>query len=140
VSILAFVLNVTLPIESVKKQQQSVITGISFLHKKLTEYTLLNDRVKNISNLISKRKDYGLQVNEIFNILPADVSTNSLNIQIGKLSMIVSSTSLLSVNKFIDNLVLLGAKGKTINNIVLQGLTLDVNSGKYSLNLQANLP
>lgn len=139
-SVLIFVLNITLPIETIKKQQQATIVGISFFHKKLTEYTLLSDRIKNTSNIISKREDYGNQINEIFNKIPADSSIDALNIQPGKMIIIVSSASLFSINKFIDNMVAFGVQGKIIKNVIIQGLTLNVDGGKYSLSLLAQFP
>jgi len=139
-SLLAFILNITLPIESVKKEQQGFITQISGFDKKLTQYTLLSDRVKNISSVISKRKDYGPQVSVLFGITPTDVSIDTLNIEAGKLVLDVSSSSLLSVNKFIDDIVALGTKSKVVKNIIIEGLTLNVASGKFALSLQADVP
>jgi hypothetical protein len=139
VSVLAFILNITIPIDSVKKEQQAAIAGISLFHKKLTQYVLLNDRVKNISSLIGKRANYVSQINQIYGITPADASISALGIEKNKISVTVSSMSLLSINKIIDSVVSLGVNGKTIKNVVIQGLTLDVGSGKYSLSLQADI-
>jgi hypothetical protein len=138
-SILAFILNVTLPIETVKKEQQATISGISFFDTKLTQYTLLTDRVKNIANIIAKRADYGAQLSQIFGKIPADSSIDTLNIQTGKISIIISSASLLSINSFLDAIVAFGNEGKILKNVVIQGLTLDAENGKYSLNIQANI-
>jgi hypothetical protein len=138
-SILAFVLNVTLPIEAVKKQQQAAITGIALFNNKLTQYSLLSDRAKNISDIISKRQDYGLQVEEISGKIPADASVDTMNIVSGKITIVVSSTSLLSINKFIDDMVAFGAKEKIIKNVIIQGLTLNFDNGKYSLSLLADI-
>jgi competence protein ComGC len=139
-SVLAFVLNITLPIESVKKQQQGTLAEISLFHKKLTQYTLLSDRVKNISNIISKRENYVPQANAIFGKIPSDATIDEFNIQAGKITLGVSSTSLLSINKVIDDIVAFGAKGEIIKNVIIQGLTLSVESGRYSLSIQADVP
>jgi hypothetical protein len=139
-SVLFFILNVTLPIGTVKKEQQATVVGLSFFHKKLTQYTLLSDRVKNTSNIISKRQNYGQQIDAIFGKVPPDASIDTLNVQPGKLDIVISSASLLSINKFIDDMVAFGAKGKTIKNVIIQGLVLNVSGGKYSLNIQADIP
>lgn len=140
VSILIFVLNLTLPLESVKKEQNTTAANISFLHKKLVTYTLITDRVKNISNILSQRGNYIPQVNEILGKVPTDISIDGLEIQTGQVSISVSGTSLLPINKFIDDMVSLGVKGKAIKDVVIQGLSLDTNSGKYSLSMKANIP
>src|ERR1035437_3388565 len=64
-SILVFVLNLTLPLDSVKKEQSATAANISLLHKKLVTYTLITDRVKNISNILSQRGDELPQLNAI---------------------------------------------------------------------------
>jgi len=138
-SVLAFILNVTLPISTVKKEQQAAISGISLFNTKLTQYTLLTDRVKNITDIIAKRADYGSQLNQIFGKIPADSSIDTLNIEPGKISIIISSASLLSINNFIDAIVDFGNEGKILKNVIIQGLTLDSESGKYSLNIQADI-
>lgn len=139
VSILIFVLNFTLPLDSVKKEQSATLASISQLHKKLVTYTLITDRIKNISNIISKRGNYLPQVNQILGKVPTDASIDGLTVDKGIIVISVSSTSLLSVNKFINDMVVLGAQGKVIKNIVLQGLSLDVNSGKYTLNMKTSI-
>ena len=138
-AVLVFVLNITLPTDTVKKEQQATITGISFFNKKLTQYDFLSDRIKNISAIVSKRQDYGSQINEISQKVPSDASIDTLNVSSGKMSIVVSSTSLLSINKFIDDMVAFGAKGKIIKNVIIQGLSLDFSSGKYSLSIMADI-
>jgi hypothetical protein len=139
-SILVFVLNLTLPLGSVKKDQQMTIVNISLQHKKLVTYTLISDRVKKLSSIISQRKNYVSQINEVLGKVPGDVSVGALEIQLGKMTMSVSATSLEPINKFIDDIVVLGNKGKVLKNIIIQGLSLDVGSGKYTLSMQANIP
>jgi competence protein ComGC len=140
VSVLVFVLNLTLPLESVKKEQNTTAANISLLHKKLVTYTLITDRVKNISNILSQRGNYIPQVNEILGNVPTDLSVDGLEIQTGQVSISVSGTSLLPINKFIDDMVSLGVKGKVIKDIIVQGLSLDTNSGKYILGMKASIP
>jgi competence protein ComGC len=139
-SILIFVLNFTLPLDSVKKEQTATASNISLLHKKLVTYTLITDRVKNISNIISQRGNYIPQVNDILGKVPTDVSVDGLGIDPGKITISISSTSLISINKFIDDMVSLGTQGKVIKDIVIQGLSLDVGNNKYVLNMKASLP
>jgi hypothetical protein len=138
-AVLVFVLNITLPTESVKKEQQSTIVGISLFDKKLAQYVLLDDRVKNISSLISKRKNYVPNIYKIFGKISDDTSVDMLSIQTGQLALTVSSGSLPSINKFIDDLVAFGVSGKIIKNVIIQGLTLNVDSGKYSLSIKADI-
>src|ERR1035437_10251295 len=131
VSISVFVLNLTLPLESVKKEQSATVANISHLHKNLVTYTLITDRVKNISNILSQRGNELPQLNAILGKVPKDLSVEGLEIQKGKASISVSGTSLISINKFIDDMVSLGAQGKVIKDIIIQGLTLNTTTEKY---------
>ena len=140
VSILVFVLNFTLPLDSVKKEQIQTVASISLLHKKLVTYTLITDRVKNISNIISQRGNYIPQINEILSKVPADISVDGLEINTGAVTVSASSDSLLPVNKFIDDLVNLAAQGKVVKNLIIQGLSLNTDSGKYVLSMKADIP
>lgn len=140
VSISIFVLNFTLPLDSVKKEQVTTASNITLLNKKLVTYTLITDRVKNISNILSQRGNYIPQVNDILGKVPTDVSVDGLGIDAGTVTIAVSSTSLVSLNNFIDDMVSLGEQGKVIKDIVVQGLSLDVNDNKYILNMKASIP
>jgi hypothetical protein len=137
---LIFVLNFTLPLDSVKKEQVTTASNIAIFHKKLVTYTLIADRVKNISNILSQRGNYLPQVNDILGKIPTDVSIDGLDIDTGTIAISVSSTSLVSLNKFIDDMVSLGAQGKVIKDIVIQGLSLNVNDSKYILSMKAVIP
>jgi competence protein ComGC len=139
VSVLIFVLNLTLPLESVKKEQSATAANISLLHKKLVTYTLITDRVRNISNILSQRGNDIPQVNEILGKVPTDLSVDGLEIQTGQINISVSGTSLVPINKFIDDMISFGAKGKIIKDIIIQGLSLDASSGKYSLSMKASI-
>jgi Tfp pilus assembly protein PilN len=138
-SILIFVLNLTLPLDSVKKDQNTTAANIALLHQKLITYNLITDRVRNISGIISQREDYTTQLSQILGKLPAGVSMDGLQIDTGKITFSVSSTSLVSINQFIDTMVSFNSQGKIINNLVMQGLSLDTSSGEYDLNMQAGI-
>ena len=140
VSVLIFVLNLTLPLDSVKKEQATTAVSVVTFHKKLVMYTLITDRIKNISNILSQRGNYIPQIDEVLGKIPADVSVDELNVKTGAISVFVSSATLLSINKFMDDMVSFAEKGKVINDLIIQSFSLDAASGKYSLGLTANIP
>lgn len=139
-SIVVFILNLTLPLDSVKKEQNITAASIALLHEKLVTYNLITDRVKNISNILSQRGNYIPQTDEILAKVPADVSVEGLDIQKGKTSISVSSMSLVPMSKLIDDMVGFAAQGKVIKNLVIEGLSLDAGSGRYSLDMKADIP
>lgn len=139
IAILIFVLNITLPFGSVRKDEQMTEAGLSLLHGKLYTYAAINDRVNNISSVISQRDNYIPQLNQVLSKVSADLSVDQLAVQTGKIDISVSGLSLLSINKFIDDIVSLGNQGKVIKDIIIQGLSLDPNSGRYTLRIEAGI-
>jgi hypothetical protein len=138
-SVLFFILNLTLPFGSIKKDEQLAEGGISLLYNKQVTYAMINDRVTNISNVIAKRKNYMLQLNAVLGKLSSDLTIEDLEIQSDKINISVSGASLVSMNKFIDDMVALGNQGKIIKNIMIEGLSLNSGNEKYTLSIQANI-
>jgi hypothetical protein len=96
--------------------------------------------VSNIANIIAQRGNFIPQTNQILSKVPSDLSVGTLEVTKGSLKITVSGASLASMNKFIDDIILLGSEGKVIKNVIIEGLSLDVASGNYTLNIQADLP
>lgn len=136
-AILVFVINLTLPINSIKQNEQTTLTNISTLHKKLTQYYLVEDRANHLANIIAQRGNIPVVSDDLLAIVPPDLAINSMQIDATKVSLIVSGASLTSMNKLIDNVTMLGEQKKIITNIVVQQLSLDVKSSQYSISIQA---
>lgn len=136
-SVLIFVINFTLPLSAVKKNQQLELANISSMHKKLVTYQLLNDRINSISRLMSQRKNYADRINTIYSKLPKELAVDALEVDKGQISLTVSGTSLLKINDFINSLIELKDKNKIIQNVNIQGLSFDAIGGKYSLSAKA---
>jgi hypothetical protein len=136
-AILVFVINLTLPINSIKQNEQTTLTNISTLHKKLTQYYLVEDRASHLANIIAQRGNIPVVSDDLLAIVPPDLAINSMQIDATKVSLIVSGASLTSMNKLIDNVTILGEQKKIITNIVVQQLSLDVKSSQYSISIQA---
>lgn len=139
ISILIFLITVTLPVASVKKEQEQTLSNISSLSEKLVKYSLINDRLSNISDIVKERKDYSKIANSILNKLPADLSVDAMTMDSGTFSLVVSGTSLTEINSFIDDVSVLGDKGDIIKNLLLQSLIANADNGKYILTLQADI-
>lgn len=139
ISISLFIITVTLPMSAVKKNQQQALSGIGTLHKKLIKHALINDRVKNIADIMKKRKNYSEISDALFSKASSDLSIDAFSVESGTVILTVSGVSLIPLNKFIDDLIILGDKGKIIKNVSIQSLILNVSTGKYSLSMQADV-
>jgi hypothetical protein len=139
IAILVFVVNLTLPINSIKQNEQTTLTNIAVLHKKLTQYYLVEDRANHLANIIAQRKIIPDIAGDLLTVIPQDLAISSMQIDAAKVSLIVSGASLLSMNKLIDDVTMLQEQKNIINNIVMQQLSLDVKSGQYSVSIQADI-
>lgn len=139
IAILVFVVNLTLPINSIKQSEQVTLTNIAALHKKLTQYYLVEDRTNHLANIIAQRKNIPDIADDLLVVVPQDLAISSMQVDAAKVSLIVSGASLLSMNKLIDDVTMLQEQKNIINNIVMQQLSLDVKSGRYSVSIQADI-
>ena len=139
-SVIVFLINITLPIQSVIQDQKVTSDSIFLLHGKLVKLYLIKDRVNNLSAILLQRKDYIAPVDKIFALLPSDLSVDGLVLDKNILTLTISGNSLSSINEFIDAVVTLGANKKLISDIGIQGIKLDSSAGNYSLSLQLIIP
>lgn len=138
-SLILFIITLALPISSVKKTQEQTLSNISVLHEKLVKYALINDRVKNISEIMSNRKNYASLANTIFGKLPQELSVETMILEDKTFTLSVSGNSLIPVNDFIDDMVEIGDSGKIIKNLTIQSLVLNSGNGKYILSMEADV-
>lgn len=138
-SVLVFIINLSLPISDVKKGQKDTLASIASLHSKQATFFLIKDRIVNISSILSKRKSYVDATNSVFGKLPSGLSADALDVETGTMLLTVSGNSLLPMNQFLDNLIVLGQSKKVIKNLNIQSLILNTRNGSYSLTIQADI-
>ena len=138
VSILTFFLNSQVSLASIKKDQDFVLRSMSFLSSKRAKLDLVNDRVKNISEILSKRQNYLNTIRTILDKLPNGTSPTSLGVESDNILLTISSNSLSSVNKFLNDLIDLSIQGHILKNMTIESLTISKDGG-YSLSIKAKL-
>lgn len=139
ISILLFLIIILLPISSIKKNQEKTLSNIALLREKLVKYSLINDRVKNISQISSKRKNYASIANTMVEKVPPGLSVDILTVEDGTISISVGGVSLIPINEYIDTIIRIGDKKEGIKNLTVESLVLNNNTGKYILTLQADV-
>lgn len=139
VSIIIFVISVQIPLSDLRQQENSTISQISQLHKKLATYYLIKDRVNNINTLMSTRKDYTKSLNPILAKISSDLTVDDLEVEADVITLTVSGNSLVSINVIIDDLIASSDSKKYINNLIINSLNLNTSAGKYSVTFEASL-
>ena len=68
--------------------------------------------------------------------MPEDLTLEGISIEKEALTISAFGTSLVSINKLIDDISLLGKENKVLSNVKLQSLVLDVKGNKYVVYLK----
>src|SRR5688572_10225393 len=92
-------------IDSLKAQQNVLLQNITLFGDKAAKINFLNDRVRNIESVIKERKAYTSTVATILDGLPSNVTTSSLTLSEEDMLLTVSSSSLASVNEFLNSTI-----------------------------------
>lgn len=138
-SVIAFFLNSQFSPTLVKNQEDTVLQSLSALSKKQAKLFIVNNRIANITNILNSRVDYYKILSVIMGKIPTEVSTDRIEIDKKKISLTISSNSLVPINTLINNFVDMVRKKEIITSLTLNSLTLSVKTGKYSISLDASL-
>lgn len=136
-SITLFILNSRISVDAVKNQENDVLKKISSFSQRSAKYNLLNDRLRGIVSLLNSRKNYVSFLNTVISMVPQDASMTTLTLDKDGIFLTVSSSSLLPINKFLTNIVTASSEKHLVRNIVIEGLTVDRESGIYSISVKA---
>jgi len=139
-SIVLFLLKLNSPLSSAKKEEDSILLRLSSLKSKMAQFLIIEERLTNISEIIAKRPYWNKTIEMLEKEKPQDVSINMLSLNKKNLSLTVSSYSLLSLDELLNNLIKITLNKKVFTNLILNSMTLDKNSGKYTFSIVANLP
>lgn len=133
VAVSAFIFSTQISISKIKEEENTTLSQISALHDRLTTYYLTKDRINNIAGIISTRRDYGKHIDAILAKVPQDLSLEGIDVEKDIISVSMSGNSLVTINKFIDDITALGKEKKVLSNVILESLSLNVKNGEYTV-------
>ncbi len=134
-----FLLNKNTSLDSLKAQQQSLRANFSLLHDKTAKNYLLVDRVTKIAAITKKKSTFIGNITTIEQLVPPDVSIDTFTINKTNVSMNVSSSSLISLGKYMDGLnKLVGNKG-FFKKITIDNAIADEKAGKFIVSMKGDL-
>ncbi len=135
-----FILSNQISLAQIKKDQSSVLQGISSLRTKAAKLSLLNDRLTDVQGILKERKDYTLQINSILGQIPPETTVRVLEIDDENgFSVSVESPSLVSLNDFINKITEVANKQSTIKRLRVDNLIFNEKAGIYTTTLKADL-
>lgn len=137
-SIGIFLIKLNSPLPALKEEEARLIDNLSLAKQKMTELSILDERLKSISDVLSKRSDFVKTIDLIVN-KTTDIKINSFSIEKKKISISSTSDSLNSIDLFLNGLTSVALDKKFFSKITLNNLTSDFKTGKYSFSLDIDL-
>jgi len=138
-SIIVFIINTQTSLSSIKKDENSTLQSISYLNKKTAKLAIINNRLKDISDILEKRKNYTSAINTLLQLMPPGLSTTTLELSKKDVLLVVHSNSLLLIDKFLNSIIDLSSKKQVISSVTIESLTTNQKTGSYSLSVKTSL-
>lgn len=123
-SVMVFLINYRFSVNYVKGQQEDLIKKLSIYDDTALKIVLLNSRLDDISTLINDRPKYNKIAAEIAKGINSSIRVEEIDIKNDGWSISVSSSSLLSLNEFLNNILRI-KESKLITSVSLEGLSLE---------------
>jgi len=124
------------PLPKKQEEKNLLIQQISNSSEKYINLLSLNDRIKNIDSVITKRPQYERLMELLKNQLPEGGTVETLKMTGNEVSIAISSDSLENMETFISNLKRVNNEStRVFRTISLTNLTYNSQLGKFVLTL-----
>lgn len=135
-SVAVFIISKNFSLQAIDNQQQAIQTKLDLLKNKTTDQLILMDRMSKIEKVIKKKSSLEDKIIALQKLVPSEVTVESLAVTPDTFSIVVSSSSLSSLQSFLDS-----ATQKVTGKILLKKLTinnvqLNQQTGKYGVSIQ----
>lgn len=138
-SILVFLINRDPTLQELDSQQKTLLTQLSVLHTKTAKDLIILDRLKRIQSLIKSRGSVDVTIAQINDQVPDGASVTEFALDNKTLTLSLTSSSLIPMGQFIDNMTKLVSSKKVVKQITIQGLITDEKGGKYTMTVNGIL-
>ena len=139
-----FFLNTRFSIASIKRQQTDVINQISSYNERIAKITIVNARASEIRQIRKQNIDYTKFIQTILGILPEGLSISTLEIEEKGVGLSVSSSSLLPMSDFINELLRFSAENSkdnpTVSKVTIESISGSSNTGDFSMTVRIDMP
>lgn len=138
-SVILFVLNLFSPLNSIKKEQDGLLASITASQEKAVKIAIVNERASSISKIYKERPDYTNVLDLAVRNISEGVTTSGLNIDESSVTITVSSSSLLSLNNFLNSLIDDASQNSQVKSVSMESLSASDISTFYLMSVKINL-
>jgi hypothetical protein len=137
-SVILFILVALSPLPALQKQAQSLQQSLATSKDSIVKLTLVNSQTDSISQLLTKRKSFELPLRLIQDKFSGDMKIEQLQMDDSIVLITVESSSLHSVDTFINGLANYVQEKNTFSKVILVDLAIDEATNSYSATVQLN--
>ncbi len=130
-SIILFIFISASPLPALKQQENAALTNLATLHTRMGKLLLIQDQMKDISLITTKRSTFDATYTEITAVLPKGMDLESFRINKQGVSLSLSSSSLSDIETYLASLKDLAEKKKLFSSVSLSGFALNKLVNKY---------
>lgn len=138
-AVILFILDFYSPLNSIKKEQDQILTSISSQNDKAAKLSIVNERAVAINKLKTERTDYLGVLDIAISNLSSGVRTAGLSVDKASVAITVSSDSLLSLNNFLNGVLDESKKNDSIKSVSMESLTATDVSNIYLMSVKFSL-
>lgn len=138
-SIIVFIVNSQTSLAGIKKDENSTLQSISYLNQKAAKLAIINNRLRDVSDILEKRKNYTNAVNTLLQLMAPGLSTTTLELGEKDVTLVVHSDSLLLIDRFLNSIIDLSSKKQIISGVTIDSLIFNQKAGNYSLSVRTTL-
>lgn len=135
-SIVLFMLIALSPLPSLQQRESEESKTMSFFDQKIAKILLTKERITHINGIIKTRPAYAETLQHIRAQVPEDLVVDSVKLVGNKIEVNVSGKTLEKLDSFSTNILKMNGKEKRFKRIMLTGLTLDTDTGRYVMSLE----
>lgn len=138
-SISLFFLSLSSPLSTFRKEEDKLLLELSSHKEKMENMLIVKERLKYISGILQKRRNYEKEIELITSGLPSQVTVDSFLVSQNAITITTSSNSLSYLKEFSDHITDMVFSKKIFGKVSFDNLVFDGTSSKYNLSIKADL-
>ena len=138
-SLAIYLLNLQLSNTSLDEDRESALSDILPFRKKEAKFSIVNNRIDNISKVLDKKLDVSKIVDTILAKAPDEILVDNLEFSEKKISIKILTSSLKSVDELLNNLVDMAERKEIIKDLTLESLDVSELEGSYRATIKIGI-
>jgi len=136
-SVIIFLLIALSPLPSLQKKEKNALKVLSAHHADMAKLEVTKERLSISSAIINKRNDFSVSLQKIIEKMPAGISINAIKMKDKNVSITALSSSLSSLETFLDNLTKASDQKKDFASVAIKEYS--ALSGQSTFTLKIDL-